>query len=63
MAHLTTLPAEILHNIFKRLRPEDLATLPRLCRTFHGFVSGNLMLCKEIYLRLLVRCDYPRSDF
>lgn len=54
MAHLTTLPNEILHNILQWLSPRDLGSLPRVCRALHGFVTGNQKLCEDIYLHTFV---------
>ena len=54
MAHLETLPAEVLHNIFQLLYPADLATLPRVCRALHAYVRGNWKLFKDVYLNNLV---------
>ncbi|POR36209.1 Uncharacterized protein TPAR_03560 [Tolypocladium paradoxum] len=53
MALLTSLPPEILHNIFQWLCPEDLLLLPRVCRLFHGYVKGNWKLCRDVYMRTL----------
>ncbi|KOS18203.1 hypothetical protein ESCO_003216 [Escovopsis weberi] len=67
MAHLTTLPNEILHSIFGNLDPEDLATVPRICRRLNDFVKGNHRLCLEIYLKILdqpgdgVQLDWQRE--
>jgi len=55
MLHLTTLPPEILHNIFQWLGLQDLGHLPRTCRQLHGFVGNNKALFREVYLLNLVR--------
>ncbi|PTB80497.1 hypothetical protein M440DRAFT_1397867 [Trichoderma longibrachiatum ATCC 18648] len=59
MAHLTTLPNEILHNILQWMSPRDLGSLPRVCRALHGFVKGNQKLCEDIYLH---NFDSPPND-
>ncbi|KAK5998638.1 hypothetical protein PT974_01019 [Cladobotryum mycophilum] len=51
--HLTTLPNEILHNIFQWAAPGDLATLPQVCRALYGFIRGNHKLYRDIYLNIL----------
>ncbi|KAM4057001.1 F-box-like domain-containing protein [Hirsutella rhossiliensis] len=50
MAHLVSLPPEILHNIFQWLRPHDLLLLPRVCRIFRAFAYKNRRLCRDVYL-------------
>ena len=54
MPRLITLPAEVLHNIFIWLDPDDLGSLPRVCRVLHDYVTGNWKLCQDIYLNHLV---------
>lgn len=54
MAHLTTLPNEILHNILQWLAPKDLESLPRVCKALHSFVNGNQKLCEDIYIHHFV---------
>jgi hypothetical protein len=54
MIHITQLPAEILHHIFRWLEPTDLATLPRTCHFINEYVKGNQRLCHDIYLNVLV---------
>ncbi|RFU77840.1 f-box domain-containing [Trichoderma arundinaceum] len=59
MAHLTTLPNEILHNILQWLPPRDLGSLPRVCRALRNFVNENQKLCQDIYLH---NFDLPPDD-
>ncbi|UKZ73830.1 hypothetical protein TrVFT333_001483 [Trichoderma virens FT-333] len=59
MAHLTTLPNEILHNILQWLAPRDLGSLPRVCKALHSFVKGNQKLCEDIYMH---HFDAPPDD-
>ncbi|KAL6836509.1 hypothetical protein J3E69DRAFT_373520 [Trichoderma sp. SZMC 28015] len=59
MAHLTTLPNEILHNILQWLAPKDLESLPRVCKALHSFVKGNQKLCEDIYIH---HFDSPPDD-
>jgi hypothetical protein len=59
MAHLTSMPAELLHLIFQWLHPSDLLALPRVCRALHAFTKSNQKLCSDIYLHTL---DTPTSD-
>lgn len=54
-ALLLQLPAEILHGILSHVGPEDLASVPRACRSLHAFVAGNTALWRDVYLRHLVR--------
>lgn len=54
MPQLTTLPNEILHNIFQWLPPKDLGSLPRVCRALHSYVKDNQKLCHDIYLHHFV---------
>jgi hypothetical protein len=54
MLHLTTLPPEILHNIFQWLGLQDLGHLPRTCWQLHGFIDSNKALFREVYLLNLV---------
>lgn len=60
--HLTTLSPELLHGIFVCLDPQDLKALPMVCRALYGFVHGNQALCRELYLKLLVRRDRLALD-
>ena len=54
MACLISLPHEMLHNIFVKVDPADLATLSSICRAFHDFIRKNRCLFKELYLKTFV---------
>jgi hypothetical protein len=54
MACLTSLPLELLHNVFAEVDPVDLAALSSTCRAFHGFILKNRCLFKELYLKTFV---------
>ncbi|KKY28417.1 putative f-box domain-containing protein [Phaeomoniella chlamydospora] len=43
--------AEVLHNIFRYVRPVDLASLSRSCKTFKDFIDNDKLLWKVHYLR------------
>ncbi|KAK5657733.1 hypothetical protein OQA88_2806 [Cercophora sp. LCS_1] len=53
MVLLTQLPPELIHNILTFVDPEDLATVPRTCRSLYNFVSKNGTLCRDIFTRVL----------
>jgi hypothetical protein len=55
---LTTLPHELLHNIFKHIDPLQLAGLAIQCRALRGFISNNTQLFKDIFVQYFVSsCD------
>jgi hypothetical protein len=56
--HLTQLPAETIHNILSLVEPEDLSPIAQTCRFLNDFVKGNNALCRDIYLRILVRIPH-----
>ncbi|KAL1861671.1 hypothetical protein VTK73DRAFT_6979 [Phialemonium thermophilum] len=58
MVLLTQLPPEILHNVLSYVLPEDLPQLCRVCRFLHSYISGNAVLCRDIYYSVL---DLPVS--
>ena len=59
MTLLTDLPAEIIHNVLAHVAPEDLAVVPKVCRTLSHAVRDNSTLFKAVYLNHL---DEPPSD-
>ena len=52
---LVHLPNEVLHNIFKDVRPWDLAAVAVTCRTLRNSLQDR-QLFKEVYMRILVSC-------
>lgn len=55
--HITTLPPEVMQNIFGSLGPAEIVNrLPRVCSAFHCFIKGNKKLHQDVYLGWLVRC-------
>jgi len=61
---LTTLPHELLHNIFKHVDPLQLAGLTIQCRALRGFISNNTQLFKEIFVKYFVSIVtyFPSQD-
>ncbi|KJZ79142.1 hypothetical protein HIM_01293 [Hirsutella minnesotensis 3608] len=63
MTHLTSLPPEILHDIFRWLSPRDLLLLHRVCRVLRDYVRGNNSLCRDVYRHLLDTPEDLSLDF
>lgn len=57
MAHLLTLPHEVLHGIFVEADPADLAALSSTCKALHHFIWKNSQLFKDIYHKEFVRAS------
>lgn len=51
------LPTEVLNDILANVDPRDLVKASQVCRRFHTLVKGNQTVCRQIYLRLLVRVN------
>lgn len=51
--HLLNLPLEVLHRVLGNVDPQDLGRLC-CCRALNGFIKGNRLLWKELYLRNFV---------
>lgn len=60
MSQIESLPPEILHGILQWVEHDDMATLPRVSRTFHSFIKGNKRLFKYVYLHNLVCIRSPQ---
>ncbi|RYC57371.1 hypothetical protein CHU98_g8838 [Xylaria longipes] len=60
MLLLTDLPPEILHHILGYVDPQDLAWIPRTCKSLYHAVSANTPLFKQVYLNHL---DVPSQGF
>lgn len=63
MPELTTLPAELLHQIFAWLDPKDLGVLPRVNEAFHDYVKDNWKLCQDVYLNHLVSWNTENANW
>jgi hypothetical protein len=50
MASLLNLCDELLHEVFTRVQPTDLAGLTKTCRTFNAYIKGNKILFKDVFL-------------
>ncbi|KAI1821527.1 hypothetical protein F4861DRAFT_518447 [Xylaria intraflava] len=53
MLLLTDLPPEIIHHMLGYVEPQDLARIPRICKTFYSAVKDNTTLFKRVYLNHL----------
>ncbi|KAI0470164.1 hypothetical protein F4859DRAFT_122402 [Xylaria cf. heliscus] len=58
MLLLTDLPPEIVHHILGYVDPQDLAWIPRICKSLYHAISANTPLFKQIYLNHL---DAPQG--
>ena len=57
-----SLPAEVIHSIFAKVEPVDLARLKRCCRLFNNFIKSDWLIFKEVFLNHFVcelRGSYP----
>ncbi|KAI0447811.1 hypothetical protein F4803DRAFT_183664 [Xylaria telfairii] len=53
MPLLTDLPPEIVHHILGYVDPQDLAWIPRTCKSLYHAIRANRPLFKQIYLNHL----------
>ncbi|KAI3331333.1 hypothetical protein F4824DRAFT_475427 [Ustulina deusta] len=53
MLLLTDLPPEIIYHIIGYVDPQDLAWIPRTCKSLYHAVSANATLFKQVYLNHL----------
>ncbi|KAI1281173.1 hypothetical protein F5Y07DRAFT_320984 [Xylaria sp. FL0933] len=53
MVLLTDLPPEIVYHILGYVDPQDLAWIPRTCKSLYHAVSANTTLFKQVYLNHL----------
>ncbi|KAI1426835.1 hypothetical protein F5Y12DRAFT_793566 [Xylaria sp. FL1777] len=53
MLLLTDLPPEIVYHILGYVDPQDLAWIPRTCKSLYHAVSANTTLFKQVYLNHL----------
>ncbi|KAK4617535.1 hypothetical protein CLAFUR4_12648 [Fulvia fulva] len=58
MASLLELSHELLHCIFTEIEPADLAAVSQSCQALHGYIRGNRLLHKDLYIR---RYDEPKK--
>ncbi|KAI0972640.1 hypothetical protein F4678DRAFT_428859 [Xylaria arbuscula] len=58
MQLLTDLPPEIVYHILGYVDPQDLAWVPRTCKSLYHAVSANTALFKQVYLNHL---DVPSA--
>lgn len=54
MVLLIQLPPEIIHNILRFVNPDDLGWIAATCRFLRDCITGNNVLYRDIYLRILV---------
>ncbi|KAI3322193.1 hypothetical protein HD806DRAFT_501267 [Xylariaceae sp. AK1471] len=60
MVLLTELPPELIYHILGYVDPQDLAWIPRTCKSFYHAVNANTSLFRRVYLNHL---DVPpRGD-
>lgn len=51
---LLQLPAEVQHNIYSFVDPEDLGSMVLVCKTMHDYISKDSILHKDILIHHLV---------
>lgn len=51
---LLQLPAEVQHNIYSFVDPEDLANMAAVCRNISDFIKKDPVLHKDIVMHFLV---------
>ena len=49
-----SLPSEVIHSIFTKVEPIDLARLKRCCHTLNDFIKSDWLIVKDIFLQKFV---------
>ena len=49
-----SLPSEVIHTIFTKVEPIDLARLKSCCHTFNDFIKSDWLIAKGVFLQKFV---------
>jgi hypothetical protein len=54
MPSLLDLCHEVLHDVVSEVQPADLAVLSKSCRALNGYIKGNRLLWRDVFLKHFV---------